>query len=94
MTPETESGRTLAQSLTNDDRGISAGGGISIIVAVIVGAIMVAYLLPDALSEMASASTTGWGDGAGSLYEILPLMIVLAVFLFFVGLAVYAVRKV
>lgn len=67
---------------------------ISVVIAVIVGAIMVAYLLPDAINEMMSTSTDGWGDGAGSLFEILPLMVVLAVFLFFVGLAVYAVKEV
>jgi hypothetical protein len=32
-------------------------------------------------------TTYGWGNGAGALWNILPLLVVLAIFLLFVGIA-------
>ncbi|WP_396614122.1 hypothetical protein ACH9L7_20385 (plasmid) [Haloferax sp. S1W] len=48
---------------------------------------MAAFLLPMAISEIVAVDTSMWGSGAAELWELLPVMIVLAIFLFFVGLA-------
>jgi hypothetical protein len=49
---------------------------------------MAAYLLPMAINEIAGVDTTGWGTGAAQLWQLLPVMIVLAIFLFFTYMAV------
>lgn len=41
-----------------------------------------------ATAEFESPTSYGWGDGAGALWGILPVILVLAVFLFFVYMAV------
>lgn len=40
-----------------------------------------------ATAEFTSPTDYGWGSGAGALWGILPVLIVLAVFLYFVGMA-------
>jgi len=40
-----------------------------------------------ATAEFESPRTYGWGGGAGALWGILPLLLVLAIFLFVVGMA-------
>jgi hypothetical protein len=40
------------------------------------------------VNEIVSVDTTTWGSGASSLWDIMDLIIVLAAFLFFIGLAV------
>lgn len=64
-----------------------ASGAVNLVVALVVGALMAAFLLPIAIDELVSVDTSGWTGGAAALWDILPVMIVLAVFLFFVGVA-------
>lgn len=40
-----------------------------------------------ATAEFTSPTDYGWGSGAGALWGILPVLVVLAVFLYFVGMA-------
>lgn len=71
-----------------DDRGqTDASGAVNLVVALVVGALMAAFLLPIAIDELATVDTTGWPSGASAMWDILPIMVVLAVFLFFVGVA-------
>lgn len=72
------------------NRGQMAGADVAVrlVVALVVGGLMAAFLLPIAINEIATVDTASWTSGAASLWEILPVMIVLAIFLFFVGIAV------
>lgn len=44
--------------------------------------------------EYTYPTTYGWGDGASSLWNILDIIVVLAVFLMFIGIAMAAVNQV
>lgn len=72
------------------DRGQMTGAdnAVNLVVALVVGGLMAAFLLPIAIDEIATVDTSSWTSGASALWEILPVMIVLAIFLFFVGMAV------
>ena len=87
----TESVMTFRQKLKRlkeDSRGESgASRAVDVVVSLMVAALMAAYLLPMAINEIASVDTTSWANGASELWNLLPVMIVLSIFLFFVGLA-------
>lgn len=70
-----------------DRAQMGASGAVNLVVALVVGGLMAAFLLPIAINEISGVETTDWSDGAAALWNILPVMIVLAVFLFFVGVA-------
>jgi hypothetical protein len=77
-------------SLANDNRGQVAGGAqraVNIVVGLMVGGLIAAFLLPVAIDEIVAVDTTNWGSGASSLWDVLDLIVVLAVFLFFIGIA-------
>jgi len=68
-------------------RAQGASQAVNLVVALVVGGLMAAFLLPIAIDEIAAVDTTSWDNGAAALWGILPVMVVLAVFLFFVGVA-------
>jgi len=72
-----------------DNRGQVSGAStaVNLVVGLVVGGLMAAFLLPIAIDEIVGVDTSSWTNGAGALWEILPVMVVLAIFLFFVGLA-------
>lgn len=80
-----------ADGFMSDNRAQIAGGGanraVDLVVALVVAGLMAAFLLPIAIDEIEAVDTTSWSDGAAALWNILPVMVVLAIFLFFVGLA-------
>lgn len=79
---------TLRESMAGTDRGqTGASGAVNLVVALVVGGLMAAFLLPIAIDEITAVDTTSWDGGAAALWDILPVMIVLAIFLFFVGVA-------
>jgi len=90
-TPDPQAKRT-GQAMANkmmDDRGqASASRAVNLVVALMVGGIVAAFLLPVAVDEIVGVDTSSWGSGASSLWDIMDLIIVLAAFLFFIGLAV------
>ena len=63
---------------------------VGIIVALTVGLLLVAFLIPVALEELAAVETVDWSDGAASLFGILDLIAILVVFLVFIGWAMKA----
>lgn len=81
----------VLSQLANDQRGQIGGGGagraVNLVVALVVAGLMAAFLLPIAIDEISAVDTSSWDGGAAALWNILPVMIVLAIFLFFVGLA-------
>ena len=79
----------MLQKLASDTRAQMGGAGdaVDVIVGLVVAGLMAAYLLPMAITEIVAVDTSTWTDGAASLWEVLPVMVVLAIFLLFVGLA-------
>ena len=79
----------MIRQFVSDKRAQMGGAGdaVDVIVGLVVAGLMAAYLLPMAITEIVSVDTSTWTDGASSLWEVLPVMVVLAIFLLFVGLA-------
>lgn len=65
---------------------------IELVVGVLVGSLLAAYLLPIAIDALVDANTTNWGSDVTQLWDLLPLIIVLAIFLLFVAWAVSTYR--
>ena len=63
---------------------------VAIVVALTVGLLLVAFLMPVAIAEIATVDASGWSDGASSLFEILDLIAILVIFLVFIGWAMKA----
>lgn len=85
-----EGGADILEDKFAGDTRAQMGGAdraTNLVVGLVVAGLMAAFLLPIAIEEIANTSTTEWSDGAASLWNVLPIMIVLAIFLFFVGLA-------
>jgi small-conductance mechanosensitive channel len=73
---------------TAEARGqMNASGAVDLVVGLVVGGLMAAFLLPIAIDEITGVDTSSWDSGAASLWNILPVIMVLAIFLFFVGIA-------
>lgn len=88
MRERLKSARERVEQLCADNRAQSgADEAVSVVVGLVVGGLMAAYLLPMAIEEIVAVDTSSWTAGAAELWELLPVMIVLAIFLFFVGLA-------
>lgn len=76
----------------NDTSGAS-GAAVEVIVGLTVAGLVAAFLLPIAIGEIVSVSTSSWGSGASSLWAIMDLAIVLSAFLFMIGLALGATDR-
>ena len=80
-----------AQMRGADRAQMGAGKAVGLIVALTVAAIVTAFLLPIGVTELAGADLgEDASDGAVALWDILDVIIILAVFLFFVGTALAA----
>ena len=80
-----------------DTRGQTnaAMGVVSLVVALTVGALIAAFLLPIGIEEINNASLgTEASSGAQALWGIIDVMIVLAAFLFFTGIALASTRQI
>lgn len=77
------------QSFGEDSRAQSgmANRAVEIVVGLTVGGLVAAFLLPIAIDEIVAVDTSSWGSGASSLWDILDVIVVLAVFLFFISIA-------
>lgn len=83
-----EAARDGKNRLMSDDRGQSgAREATNVVVGLLVASLMSAYLLPMAINEIVAVDTSSWSTGAGELWALLPVIIVLGIFIFFVGLA-------
>lgn len=89
-------GKDLAFAHANEtDRGqTSAGQAVSLVVGLMVGGLVAAFLLPVAIDEIVGVDTSSWGSGASSLWDVLDVIIVLAAFLFFIGLALRSTNRI
>lgn len=50
-------------------------------VGITVMALVTAYLIPIAIEELEAVSTSSWSEGAASIWGILSVIVVLAVFI-------------
>jgi len=87
MQNQKEKASALVSAFMSDNSG-QMQGGINLVVTLTVAALVAAFLIPVAIDQLVSVDTTSWGSGASSLWEILDLIVVLAIFLFMIGLAV------
>jgi len=83
--------------VTLDNRaqvGGSAMRAVGLVVGLTVGGIVAAFLLPIAIDELVAVDTTNWSGGASSLWDIMDVIVVLALFLFFIAVAMGAANRV
>lgn len=73
---------------------VSATMAVRLVVALTIGGLVAAFLLPVALEEIVNVDTSNYSSGAASLWNIMDIIITLAVFLFFTGVALAAMNKV
>lgn len=79
--------KALAESvMAGSDR--AQARGVDLVVTLTVAALVAAFLIPVAIDQLVNVDTTNWGSGASSLWDIMDLIIVLAIFLFMIGLAI------
>lgn len=89
-TDRLERAKLMARALAKDTRAqqaTSARQAVGLVVGLMVAGIVAAFLVPVAIDEIVGVDTSSWGSGASSLWGILDLIMVLAVFLFLIGLA-------
>ncbi|WP_090383176.1 hypothetical protein [Natronobacterium texcoconense] len=65
-----------------------ADHAVEVIVSVLVAALLAAYLIPIPIEHLSDVDTSAWTSGAAELWGLLSVMIVLAMFLFFVQVAI------
>lgn len=90
MRERLKTARERVEQLRTDSRaqsGGAAGQAANVVVSIMVASLMAAYLLPMAINEIAGVDTSSWTGGAAELWAIIPVMIVLAMFIFFVNMA-------
>jgi len=81
-------GGRAADRILDDDRGVS--DGIDLAVTLSIGALMVGVLVPMGVDEIVAVDTTSWPAAATTVWDLLPVMVGIAVLLFFIG---YALNK-
>lgn len=92
-----ERARLMAAAFLADDRGQATGIAmetVSLIVALTVGSIVAAFLLPIGVDELVAVDTSAWSEGATALWDILDVIMVLSLFLAFVAIALAAAERV
>jgi hypothetical protein len=88
-------GKDAASAFMDDESGqVSANRAVGLVVALTVGGLVAAFLLPVAIDELVAVDTSSWGSGASSIWDIMDLIVVLAVFLFFIGVALAATNRI
>lgn len=92
------SGANTEASFLRDHRGQGTvqSGAIAIVALVVsltVGLLVASFLMPIGITELADVDTSNWSSGAEAMWAILDVIAILALFLFFIGLALAAVRQ-
>jgi len=52
---------------------------IASVIALVLGLYVTAYLVPDAISSILNASTTGWDAGLVALWSVIPVMAIITI---------------
>ena len=93
---QVEAAKGLAESFVNDRKAQTQGAmvAVSLVVALVVASLVAAFLLPIGIDEIIAVDTASWSDGATAMWDILDVLIVLSLFLFFVAIALSAANRV
>lgn len=86
--------RLAADDRAQGSTGALAKRAIAVVVGLTVGGLVAAFLLPVALDQIVAVDTTNYSDGAAAMWNLMDVIITLAVVLFFVGIALAAVENV
>jgi hypothetical protein len=78
----------LEKFIQNSRAQSGADQAVNVVVGLVVAAITAAFLIPIGIEELVNVSTSSWSSGAASLWGILDVIIVLAVFLIMINMAV------
>lgn len=60
---------------------------MALVIALTVGGILIAQLLPVAIDQMFTTNTSAWSNETSTLWDLLPLFVIIAALLAVVGLA-------
>jgi len=94
MLPGTAGAKDIRHGMDNRAQTTnSAMRAVSLVVGLTVGGIVAAFLLPIAIDELVAVDTSAWSGGADSLWGIMDVVVVLALFLFFINVALGAANK-
>lgn len=72
---------------------MDAGKILAVIIAVMLGLLFVAYLIPVGLDAMADADQTKWGDAEKSMWDLIPLFAVIVLIIVFAAVAIAQLRR-
>jgi hypothetical protein len=78
----------LEKFIQNSRAQSGADQAVNVVVGLVVAALTAAFLIPIGIEELVNVSTSNWSSGAASLWGILDVIIVLAVFLIMINMAV------
>jgi len=67
-------------------------GILGVIVVVVIGAILAGALIPTAVNQFHDADTSNMTGTEEQIWELIPIFIILAVLMIFVGIMLYAFR--
>ena len=59
----------------------SANDAVDTVVGITVMGLVTAYLIPIAINELEAVSTSSWSEGAASIWGVLSVIVVLAIFI-------------
>lgn len=68
--------------------GMNVRTGVALVVTLFVGALMASILLPIAIDEIVGVDTSAWDTSTQTLWDLLPVVIILSPVLFFVFAAI------
>ncbi len=66
---------------------------VGIIVAIVVSAILLAYVLPVGMNAMYDANTSAWGQAESQIFDIIPIFLILVPLLVIVGWAIWSFQS-
>ena len=93
---QVQAAKQMAAGYLDDKRGQTGGAmvAVGLVVGLVVAALVASFLLPIGIDEIIAVDTTNWSDGAQAMWDILDVLIVLALFLFFIAIALSAANRV
>lgn len=72
---------------------MDAGKILAVVIAVMLGLLFVAHLMPVGLDAIADANTTKWGSAESSMWDLIPLFAVIVIVIVFAGIAIAILRR-
>lgn len=67
--------------------------GVGIVIAFTISAILVAFLLTVGIDEIVAQDTSNWSSGAQSIWNIMDLILIVGIFLLWIGWAISSFKS-